>query len=90
MKYNHMVNYNGQYYPAGTEVPVDDQAGAAQDIPFANEQEMADGQVAYTRTSISRMSTAELQQLAANVGIENALEKSGNELKKELVAYFNL
>lgn len=23
MKYDHLVKYNGEYYPAGTDVPVD-------------------------------------------------------------------
>lgn len=97
MKYDHIVKKNGVYYPAGAEVPEDDyelpfkdEAEPAEDIPFADEQETKDGQITHTRTSINRMSTAELQQLAANVGIDGAEEKSGSELKKELIAYFNL
>lgn len=44
----------------------------------------------YTKTEINRMSTAELQNLAAAEGIENAFETSGNELKKILTEHFNL
>lgn len=44
----------------------------------------------YTKTDINRMSTAELQNLAAEEGIENAFETSGNELKKILAEHFGL
>lgn len=44
----------------------------------------------YTKTDINRMSTAELQSLAAAEGIENAFETSGNELKKILAEHFSL
>lgn len=44
----------------------------------------------YTKTDINRMSTAELQSLAAEVGIENAFDTSGGELKKLLIEHFGL
>lgn len=44
----------------------------------------------YTKTEINRMSTAELQNLAVEEGIENAFETSGNELKKILAEHFGL
>ncbi len=44
----------------------------------------------YTKTEINRMTTAELQELADKVGIENAFETSGGELKKILIEHFNL
>lgn len=44
----------------------------------------------YTKTEINRMSTSELQNLAATEGIENAFETSGNELKKILAERFGL
>lgn len=44
----------------------------------------------YTRTDINRMSTAELQTLATEIGIGNAQETSGNELKKILIEHFGL
>lgn len=47
-------------------------------------------QTTYTKTDINTMKTAELQQLAASVGIEDAYAKSGGELKKVLIEHFNL
>lgn len=44
----------------------------------------------YTKTEIKRMSTAELQNLAATVGVENAFDRSGGELKEILIQKFNL
>lgn len=44
----------------------------------------------YTKSEIQRMSTADLQSLAAEVGIEDAFETSGNELKKILFQHFGL
>ncbi len=44
----------------------------------------------YTKTEINRMTTAELQELADKVGIEDAFETSGGELKKILIEHFNL
>lgn len=44
----------------------------------------------YTKTEINRMSTAELQELATEIGILNANETSGGELKKILIEHFNL
>ena len=48
------------------------------------------GEVKYTKTDINRMSTADLQSLAAEQGIENATELSGAELKKLLIEKFGL
>ena len=42
------------------------------------------------KTAINRMSTADLQTLAAEQGIENADEISGAELKKLLIEKFGL
>ncbi len=47
-------------------------------------------QTTYTKTDINRMTTAELQQLASSIGIENAHAKSGEKLKKILIEHFNL
>ena len=44
----------------------------------------------YTKTDINRMSTAELQALAAEIGIENASGTNGGELKKLLIEHFGL
>ena len=78
MKYPYIVNKNGIWYPAGTEVP--------QEINTAKEKQ----EKKYTKTEISRMNVAELKDLAIEVGIENAMETSGSELKKMLVEHFEL
>ena len=44
----------------------------------------------YTKTMINRMSTAELQSLASGMGVADAEDKIGSELKKVLIKYFNL
>lgn len=79
MKYPYIVNKNGVWYPAGTEVP----EGAAPHNKEADQKQ-------YTKTDINRMSTAELQALAADIGIENASDTNGGELKKLLIEHFGL
>lgn len=64
-----------------------------EEIPFSdNDIEFEEDSAGkkYTKTEINRMSTAELQNLAAAEGIENAFETSGNELKKILAEHFGL
>ena len=79
MKYPYIVNKNGVWYPAGAEVP----EGAA---PHNKESD----QKQYTKTDINRMSTAELQAMAADIGIENSYGTNGGELKKLLIEHFGL
>ena len=57
--------------------------GTVDTVPFY-------GEVKYTKTDISRMSTSDLQSLAAAQGMENAKELSGAELKKLLIEKFGL
>lgn len=64
-----------------------------EELPFSdNEIELENDSVEkkYTKSEINRMSTAELQNLAAAEGVENAFETSGNELKKILAEHFGL
>ena len=70
------VKRNGRWYKAGDEIP---------DIVPG---EKSSGE--YTKTEINRMSTADLQKLATEQGIENAQATSGAELKEILIAKFNL
>ena len=79
MKYPYIVNKNGVWYPAGTEVP--------EDIPTQN---VAEEKNQYTKTEINRMSTAELQVLAFENGIDCADGMTGAELKKVLIEKFGL
>lgn len=44
----------------------------------------------YTKTEINRMPLSELQMLSAEVGIDNAFDTSGGELKKLLIEHFGL
>lgn len=44
----------------------------------------------YTKTDINKMSTVQLQSLAAESGIEDAEQKNGGELKKLLIEKFSL
>ena len=79
MKYPYIVNKNGVWYPAGTEVP--------EDTPIQN---VAEEKNQYTKTEINRMSTAELQALALENNIDSADEMTGSELKKVLIEKFGL
>lgn len=78
MVFNHLIKHNGKYYPAGTNVPLEDNTK-----PTNQKSE-------YTKSEISRMTTAELQKLANELGIENALETSGSKLKEILAEHFGL
>lgn len=44
----------------------------------------------YTKTDINRMSKEDLVTLASEAGIASAEDKSGSELKKELIEKFGL
>ena len=79
MKYPYIVGKNGAWYPAGTEVP--------EDNPNTKTE---NGQNQYTKTEINRMSTAELQALALENGIDGSDEMTGAELKKVLIEKFGL
>ena len=70
------VKRNGRWYKAGDEIP---------DIVPG---EKSSGE--YTKTEINRMSTADLQALAAEHGIDGAEEISGAELKRILIKQFGL
>lgn len=70
------VKRNGRWYKAGDEIP---------DIVPGKK---SSGE--YTKTEINRMSTADLQSLAAEHGIDGAEEISGAELKRILIEQFGL
>lgn len=64
-----------------------------ENLPFSDsdiESEEYSAQKQYTKSDIQRMSTADLQNLAAEEGIKDAFETSGNELKKILIEHFGL
>lgn len=80
MKYDHAVKHNGAWYKAGEEIP-ENRTPVSSD--FMNPP-------IYTKTEINRMSTADLQTLAMEQGIDNAFEITGAELKKMLIEKFGL
>ena len=71
------MKINGKWYKAGEE------------ISLAKPQAEAK-QNQYTKTEINRMSTAELQTLALENGIDGSDEMTGAELKKVLIEKFGL
>ena len=71
------MKMNGKWYKAGEE------------ISLAKPQaEVKQNQ--YTKTEINRMTTAELQELALENGIDGSNEMTGAELKKVLIEKFGL
>lgn len=76
----HSIKVNGKWYRAGETI------SSAE----PQNKEVEQKQKQYTKTDINRMTTAELQTLAAEVGIDNAFDTSGGELKKLLIEHFGL
>lgn len=73
----HSIKINGKWYKAGEEI-----------LPSKPQTESKQNQ--YTKTEINRMSTAELQSLALENGIDGADEMTGSDLKKVLIEKFGL
>lgn len=71
----HTTKCGGKWYKAGDKMPESNSLASS---------------VGFTKTEINRMSTADLQKLATEQGIENAQATSGAELKEILIAKFNL
>ncbi len=94
MVYPYTIKKNGVWYYAGTDVPDDD---TPKIVEVAKESETVEAEksaspivATKTKTEINRMSTAELQDFADSLGIENARETSGAKLKETLIEYFGL
>lgn len=81
MKFDYKVKYKGKWYLPGEEIPEDTGTEVKEEIPE---------ETAYNKTEINRMSTADLQKLAAEHGVSGAEEISGAELKKILIEKFGL
>lgn len=88
MKFSHLVKYNGQYYPAGSDVPVGD--NSVKEVVEKDVKSIVEKQPQYTKTEINRLSTAELKSLALKQGIDSAEEMTGADLKKVLIEKFGL
>lgn len=87
MKFGHLVKYNGQYYPAGADVPVGD--NSVKEV-VEDAKPIVEKQADYTKTEINRLSTAELKQLAKKQQIDGAESMTGSDLKKVLIEKFGL
>lgn len=91
MKYDHIVKFGGKYYAAGEDVPEGGEVPSPNKVDTtAVESSANNGQKQYTKTDINKMTTAELQTLAATSGIDGAFEKTGGELKKALIELMGL
>lgn len=88
MKYPYIVNKDGVWYPAGTEVPEDIDVEYEDD--FSQHINPPEEPKTYTKTEINRMSTADLRKMALNTGVENADAMTGTELKKYFFDVFGL
>lgn len=76
MKYGYTVKKDGVLYPAGIDVPDGESA--------------KDSMKTYSKSDISRMSTADLKTFAPTLGIEVTEESTGAKLKEEIIAKLGL
>ena len=85
MIFPYLVRHNGVDYAPGVNVPIDEE----KEVNHVNaEHEIPQPDFEYTKSQVNRLSTAELQALAAKYGIDS--DKTGSELKKILIAKFEL
>lgn len=77
----HMTKIGGKWFFPGEEIP--------EETSTVVKEESSEN-AGYTKTEINRMSTADLQKLAAEHGVAGAEEISGAELKKILIEKFGL
>lgn len=101
MKYGHIVKLNGVYYQAGEDVPDNDfeETAVEETLPPYSDEDIVletqpeaneETEKQYTKSEIQLMKTADLQSLAASVGIDGAEEMTGGTLKKMLIEHFGL
>lgn len=91
MKYDHMVKYKGEYYPAGTDVPVGNSVKAelTNDVPDGALDTNVDGSVnAYDEEgnvvgTVDAETVAELQKQAGEALEEQDKPKRGRKSKEE-------
>ena len=91
MKYSYMVNFEGKYYPAGTDVPVDAhiKVELTDNVPDGALDTNADGSVnAYDAEgnvvdTVDSETVAELQEQAGEALEEQDKPKRGRKSKEE-------
>ena len=86
MKFDHKVKYNGVWYEPGEEI----EEGVGNTSPTNFSEFMTPPAKNFTKTEIKRMSVGNLRELASEYGIEDAEEKTGEELKDCLISVLNL
>ena len=64
MKYDCIVNYNGVYYNAGEDVPIEDE-GKDKTLPSLSEESTH----VYSEDELRQMPVREIRQVAQNIGI---------------------
>ena len=85
----HSIKVNGVWYRAGEEIaPAKTETKTKDDFSQYMNPPVEKTEVAYTKTEINRMPTADLKELAKENGIDDGL--SGAEIKKALIEKFNL
>ena len=104
-KYPHIVNKDGVWYPAGTNVPEDAEfvldnkvVGKVDgDVIEITDKEIIEETTkdtedlpTYTKTDINRMPVSQLKKMAKTTGVEGADDMSGAELKEYLIAVLGL
>lgn len=55
------------------------------EMPESNTEESVEEEHNYTRTEVNRMTTASLHELAKELGIEGEADKSGAQLKVDII-----
>ena len=106
MKFPYTVKYNGVWYKPNEDVPMDNETPVkakaepkepVKEVVKVEEPEVEETPVeepkaepTYTKTEINRMSIVDLRRLARKQGIKKAADKTGAELKAELIKLLNL
>lgn len=98
MKYPFRVKHDGKYYKSGEDVPtgassapvVEVKTEAVQAVENAVKPTTDADKPEYTKSDITRMNSEKLRKLAAEVGIADADDYTGGELKKMLIERLGL
>lgn len=80
------IKYNGVWYQAGDEIEEEVDKNTSSDTSDF----MTPPEKNFTKTEIKRMPVGNLRELASEYGIENAEEKTGEELKDCLISVLGL
>lgn len=80
------IKYNGVWYQAGDEIEEEVDKNTSSDTSDF----MTTPSKNFTKTEIKRMPVGNLRELASEYGIEDAEEKTGEELKDCLISVLGL